>query len=336
MDSIKENGNFYYMNLTKKKYISTILFVTGLISLLICSGCNNSKASADKEKKVLVLGFDGMDPQILQRLVQERKLPNFQYLMKTGDYKPLKTSIPPQSPVAWSNFITGMNPGGHGIFDFIHRDPETMMPYLSTSKTEAAKKMITIGNWIIPLSGGKVTLLREGKSFWEVLEENGIKTTIFRVPANFPAVDSPAHQLSGMGTPDIQGTYGTFSFYTDEQVDKYGEVSGGKIFPIKVKGNRVQSKLLGPKNSFKKNAPMSTVNFTVFIDPNNPVAKIMVQGHQILLNEGEWSDWVKVKFEIVPLLQSVSGICRFYLKELHPHFKLYVTPINIDPSSPEH
>ena len=320
----------------KLKYISLIFFVIGLIFLIMTDGCTKSKGSAGvNKKKVLVLGFDGMDPQILERLVQEGNLPNFQHLMKTGDYKPLRTSIPPQSPVAWSNFITGMNPGGHGLFDFIHRDPETMVPYLSTTKTESAKRTISIGNWVIPLSRGKVSLLRHGKAFWEILEEKGVLSTIFRVPANFPPVaDTEVHQLSGMGTPDIQGTYGTFSFYTDEHIDKYGEVSGGKVYPIEVVNNKVQAKLFGPINSFKKDAPQSTIDFTVFIDSENPVAKIVVQDHQILLKEKEWSDWVRVEFNIIPLLQKVNGIGRFYLKEVHPHFKLYVTPINIDPSSP--
>ncbi len=148
------------------------------------------------DKKVIVLGFDGMDPGILERLVGEGKLPNFEKLIRTGTYKNLKTSIPPQSPVAWSNFITGMNPGGHGIFDFIHRDPETMLPYLSTSKTEESGKTISIGNWILPLSQGKVNLLRHGKSFWEILNENGISTSIIRIPAKFPPVDTPSNQLS--------------------------------------------------------------------------------------------------------------------------------------------
>lgn len=324
-----------HKNIMLAKYLDIILLVVILSFSIPGSGCNHSKVSAGATKKrILILGFDGMDPQILERLVQDGKLPNFLNLMKTGDYKPLKTSIPPQSPVAWSNFITGMNPGGHGIFDFIHRDPQTMTPYLSTSKTESSQKTIRMGNWVIPLSSGKVTLLRHGKSFWEALEENGISTTIFRVPANFPPVATAAYQLSGMGTPDIQGTYGTFSFYTDEGIDPYGEVSGGKVFPVKVVDHKVQAKLWGPRNSYKTDMPQSSIDFEIFMDPENPVAKITVQGRQVLLNQGEWSDWVRVKFKIIPLFQSVNGICRFYLKEAHPHFKLYVTPINIDPASP--
>lgn len=227
----------------KLKYLA-LFVVVGLGLLSIGKGAKLTKASAKNVgKKVLVLGFDGMDPQILGRLVKEGKMPTFQKVIQSGDFASLATSIPPQSPVAWSNFITGMNPGGHGIFDFIHRDPETMFPYLSTSKTEPSKHTIRIGDWVIPLSAGKVTLLRKGKSFWEILDEHGIPATIIRVPANFPPIDAPVEQLSGMGTPDIHGTYGTFSFFTTEQLDKYGDVSGGEVFRAEVVNQVVQATL---------------------------------------------------------------------------------------------
>jgi predicted AlkP superfamily phosphohydrolase/phosphomutase len=318
-----------------KNVFSLSHILIAVIAFAILLGCGLTESSLkNTDKKVLVIGFDGMDPKLLERLVQEGKMPNFERLMKAGDFKPLKTSIPPQSPVAWSNFITGMNPGGHGIFDFIHRETKTMIPYLSTSKTEHAKKTITIGDWVIPLSSGKVTLLRHGKAFWEVLEDNGVPTTIFRAPANFPPIDVPVVQLSGMGTPDIQGTYGTFSFYTDGDTGEFEDVSGGKVFPVRVMNDKIEAKIFGPQNVFRKSKPQTFIDFSVFIDTENPVAKITVQDHQIILKEGEWSDWADLDFELIPFLESVSGICRFYLKEVRPDFKLYVTPVNIDPSSP--
>ena len=62
-----------------------------------------------------------------------------------GSFRRLTTSIPPQSPVAWSNLITGMNAGGHGIFDFIHRDPKNFQLYFSTSKVEGPTHSFQIG-----------------------------------------------------------------------------------------------------------------------------------------------------------------------------------------------
>jgi predicted AlkP superfamily phosphohydrolase/phosphomutase len=96
----------------------------------------------------------------------------------------------------------------------------------------------------------------------------------------------------------------------------------------------VRAQLVGPVNTFRKGEPKITVDFTVSVDPVNPAAKITVQDNEILLNVGEFSDWVHVKFVAVPFLQSVSGTCRFYLKEVRPDFGLYVSPINIDPLDP--
>jgi predicted AlkP superfamily phosphohydrolase/phosphomutase len=316
------------------------IFLSAFITLLLISaGCGDGgvpshAGDGGTEKKMIIIGFDGMDPKIVSRLMAEGKLPNFRELSESGSYMPLQTSVPPQSPVAWSDFITGMNPGGHGIFDFIHRDPESVFPYLSTSRTESAAKTVRIGKWVIPLSSGKVSLLRQGKAFWEYLSENGIPTTVFRVPANFPTVDDKAYQLSGMGTPDIQGTYGTYSYYTDEDTDKFENLAGGKVFPVDVFRNKVRSRLPGPINTFRKDSPESRVDFTVFIDPENPVAKISVQDKEIILKEGEWSGWVRINYELLPYMEKASGIVRFYLKELRPNFKMYATPVNIDPSDP--
>jgi predicted AlkP superfamily phosphohydrolase/phosphomutase len=309
----------------------SLFIILGVTFLRVASSRNEPLISA---KKVLVLGFDGLDPQILERLIKAGKLPNFKALMDSGDYRPLATSIPPLSPVAWANFITGMDPGGHGIFDFIHRDPQTMIPYLSTSRTEPASRTLRLGNWVLPLSAGKVTLLRHGKAFWQVLEEHGISTTIVRAPSNFPPVKSKEHQLSGMGTPDLQGTYGMFAFFTDEPVTTYTVDSGGDVFPVQRVNHHVQAKLLGPRNSFRADAPPSTADFNVQIDPVNPVAKIAIQDQQFLVKEGEWTPWIHIQFDMIPYVTSVKGMVRFYLKEVRPHFKLYATPINIDPSAP--
>ncbi|MGH9175098.1 MAG: alkaline phosphatase family protein, partial [Vicinamibacterales bacterium] len=123
-----------------------------LVSVLVMPiGCSGRSGAAGK--RVIVLGFDGLDYDLTRSLIDKGRLPNFARLASSGGLAPLGTSIPPQSPVAWSTFITGLDPGGHGIFDFIHRDPKTMVPYLSTSSTEGASRAITIGDWQFPLSG---------------------------------------------------------------------------------------------------------------------------------------------------------------------------------------
>ena len=322
----KEEGRF----LTRRE----MLKVMGGVTVAAGLGGLGKGWAKKPSPKVMVLGIDGMDPSLLKQYIKQGKMPNAGKLVEMGGFSPLTTSIPPQSPVAWANFITGMNPGGHGIFDFIHREPETFIPYLSTSKTSPPSKTISLGDWEIPLSPGKVTLLREGKAFWNILGDNGVNATVFKVPSNFPPEESKGRTLSGLGTPDILGTYGTFSYFTNDPPGNCENMGGGKVFPVDVKNNKVVARLVGPRNTFRKDSPKSTVEFTVRIDPHNPVARVKIQGEEILLKEKEWSNWMTVTFDMVPYLESVSGIFRIYLKEVHPYFKLYVSPININPADP--
>lgn len=301
------------------------------------------------DKKVVILGIDALDPVLLRRFAGEGILPHFTKLIDTGDFKPLETMMAPQSPVAWSTFITGMDPGGHGIYDFIHRDPETMLPQFSMSKAHPAEDRLAVGSWVLPVSG-RVELLRKGKAFWEVLGEHGVSTTVFRMPVNFPPVEAPRHHaLSGMGTPDILGTPGTFSFFTERLPPNTGQFTGGQAHRVVVRDERVSAKLTGPQNPYRRLPgkprgsrngklarahPNMTVDFTVYIDPDSKAAKFVVGDVEFILKEKEWSDWVPITFEAVPWVVSIHSIGRFYLKQLDPHFELYVSPLQISPKNP--
>ncbi|MGB9492481.1 MAG: alkaline phosphatase family protein [Terriglobales bacterium] len=307
-----------------------VLCVAGALSLLSCQRAQRAANS----RKVIILGVDGLDPDLLAKFIAEGKMPNFARLAEQGSFRRLTTSIPPQSPVAWSNLITGMNAGGHGIFDFIHRDPRTFQLYFSTSKVQGPAHSFHVGKWVIPLGSGSAEELRHGAAFWEILDENHIHNFVYRIPANFPPIDAKGKTLSGMGTPDLRGTYGTFTFYTDDPTAAAGAVEGGEIVQVEVQNNRVATNLIGPDNAFLKNSPPSTEPFTVDVDPLEPVARISLQGQKFVLKEGEWSGWLPVEFKLMPVIGNVRGICRFYLKQAHPRFQLYVSPINIDPKNP--
>jgi predicted AlkP superfamily phosphohydrolase/phosphomutase len=296
--------------------------------------CQRARGDWHGEHKLIILGVDGMDPQLLKQFMREGKMPNFSRLAEQGSFRLLTTSIPPQSPVAWSNLITGMNAGGHGIFDFIHRDPKTLELYFSASRVEGPKHAIHLGSWVIPLGGGSAEQLRKGKAFWEILDQHGVPNTVFRIPANFPPVPAKGETLSGMGAPDLRGTYGTFSFYTDDPTAVAGAVEGGQVIPVQVENSQVRANLIGPDNTFRKGSPPATEPFAVAIDPLESVARIAVQGQEFVLREGEWSEWVRIEFQLIPFFGNVKGMCRFYLKQAHPRFQLYVSPINIDPADP--
>jgi len=320
--------------INRREFIKLGLTAGSLLALGTSPGLA-IKAFGKKEtsKKVLILGFDGLDARLMRLWMEEGKLPNFQRLASRGDFRSLQTSIPPQSPVAWSNFITGTDPGGHGIFDFVHRDPSHYIPEFSASRTEEAKKNIRLGKLVLPISGGEVELLRKGKAFWQILEEYDIPATVFKIPSNYPPAPTKQRTISGMGTPDIRGSYGFFSYYTTESKEIKENVGGGEIFKVDVIENKIEARLPGPTNTFKKDRPKSFIDFKVYIDPISSVAKVKIQDQEFILKEGEWSSWKRVHFNMIPT-QSVIGICMFYLKQVRPEFKLYVSPVNIDPAKP--
>jgi predicted AlkP superfamily phosphohydrolase/phosphomutase len=326
--------------------------VTSLLCAWICVLLSANVGASGK--KVVVLGIDGMDPKLLQMFMDQGRMPNFKALTAEGDFRPLQTTMPPQSPVAWSTFMTGMDPGGHGIFDFIHVDRSRMAPYSSMAQAVPGGRPINVGSWSIPTSSGSVRMLRKGETFWQMLGEHGLRSTIFRMPVNFPPVKAPGRALAGMGTPDLVGSLGTFSFYTDHRRDWPPSVSGGEIYEVNIRSNRVDAQLNGPPNTFRRfptadsldlldkgravaleyENPRMTQDFVVYFDPAAHAAKFVVGEQEFILKEQEWSDWVHVEFEAIPHLVKVSSAARFYLKQISPKFELYVTPFQIDPEDP--
>jgi predicted AlkP superfamily phosphohydrolase/phosphomutase len=308
-------------------------FAVALWLAILAGACHEPEAIG---KRVLVLGFDGMDYELAGRLMAEGRLPNLARLAEQGGFSALETSIPPQSPVAWAEFITGLDAGGHGIFDFLHRDPATMVPYLSTSVTEAPGRMLRLGGWQIPLSSGTIELARHGTPFWDVLEDQGIRTTIMRIPANFPPSGTATRELSGMGTPDVLGGYGTYSYYTTapEGEDLQSQVAGaGQVFPVEITDGVMAGVLRGPPNPLLVEPEDLTADFTLLVDSEQPIASLRIGDQEVILQEGEWSEWLEVVFDL-PLFQKLRASARFYLKEVHPEVRLYVTPINFDPLAP--
>lgn len=303
-------------------------------------------------RRVVILGIDAMDYGIVSRLMKEGRMPAFASMAREGTFLPLETSMPPLSPVAWTNLITGMNPGGHGVFDFLTRDParakEGLLPEDSVSKVVGGGEG---AGWRIPLTQHvwpaqrKQTLLRSGVAFWDLLESEGVDVTVYRMPANFPVSESRARVLSGLGTPDIEGSYGTFSYFTERPDERKKDIAGGRVFPVVVREGQVRvddngvvvaPALYGPLNPFLSAGLPSEKRrtrreFQVFIDRTEKSAVIRIQDEDIVLRAGEWSRWVEARFDLLSGVRSVDGIVRFYLQEVSPFFRLYVSPVNLAP-----
>ncbi len=280
----------------------------------------------DLYAKTIVIGFDGMDPVILENWMNEGHLPNFSKLKEQGFFSPLQTTNPAQSPVAWASFATGLNPGEHGIFDFIHRNPKSMAPDYSISgiKSSEPYELYGIG---LPYKESIIYNKRIGKPFWLSAEQMGVPSSVLRVPATYPP-DEISHMLSGMGVPDLLGTQGTFSYYSTKFIDPNS--TGGQITRVSIKNNQIDTEMLGPQNPLGS-SPMS---IPMIIKPTKDDSVSISLGDQnIDISEGQWSDWTRIKFKYGGIF-SVKGMVRVYLEEAFPRFKMYVSPINVDPQNP--
>jgi len=281
------------------------------------------------EKKVIILGFDGIDPDLLSGWMDEGKLPSLKRLRESGTFSELGTTNPAESPVAWSSFATGTNPGKTSIFDFLKRDPQTYMPDLATTSFSEGKFLLRL----FPVEKPSVTCNRKGTSFWQIASRNGLKCVVLQAPVTFPPEKVAGGKLlSGLGVPDIRGTQGTFSYYASD-VRKEGDTEmGGKITQVKIEDKRIETAIYGPRNRLSRRREDILVPLEIEIISDKQ-AIINVQDREEKLTVGQWSDWFVIKFKMNPLI-GVYGMGRFYLISIKPEFRLYLCPINFYPKKP--
>jgi len=277
--------------------------------------------------RTIVLGFDGMDPQLVQRWMDDGLMPNFARLAESGSFQSLATTNPAQSPVAWSSFATGTGPGEHGIFDFLRRSTDSYVPDFSISETQATKYTIDMFGYKIPTEGGDIVNRRIGEPFWMTAENTGLNATILRVPVTYPP-DPVFHMLSGMGVPDLLGSQGTYSIFTTQRLDATGNRRITRVIPNE-KG-LIETALGGPDDPFANGQSLAQP-FTIKPAPRG--IEININDNKFGLNQGQWSDWIGVHFEMMGYLRT-SGLVRFLLVQSYPLLKLYVSPIHIDPYNP--
>ncbi len=286
-----------------------------------------------KTRRVIIVGLDGLEPSLTERYIEEGVMPNFAALKAEGCYSKLATTIPSISPVAWSTFQTGVNPGAHNIFDFLSRDKRFCMPNLSSTKTEPPKKFLSLGKFAYPLSKAKVTLLRKSQPFWKVLGKYGISCNILRVPITYPPEKFAGNILSAMCIPDLRGTQGSFSFFTTEDLSKSGKHTGGQFYSLKREGNTLTGEIEGPSHPFRKDGRILKCPFKLIIDKDSEGVTLCVAKEKYKLKINEYSPWVDVPFKF-GLRGKVSGICRFRVRSLEPEVTVYMTPLNINPEKP--
>lgn len=282
-------------------------------------------------KKLIVLGLDGLDPRLVSRFMSEGKLPALQRLKEQGSFSPLRTTFPALSPVAWSTFATGVNPAKHNVFDFLSRDARSYLPELSSSRVHKPIRVLRLGRYRIPISRPFVETLRKSRTFWSILGEHHVPSTILRVPITFPPERFYGRLLSAMCIPDLLGTQGTFSVFTTRTPPQSYE--GGNGYLLKRHGAGYSGAIAGPPNDFVEGGGNLQCGFTITPDLRSGSAELELDGSCHSLRADEFSPWIRIRFR-GPFGIKVRGLCRFLVREIQPELTLYVSPIHIDPEKP--
>lgn len=146
--------------------------------------------------KTVVIGMDGAPFPLIKKWAAEGKLPNLRALIDRGAFGVLKSTIPVHSPTAWASFITGLNPGNHGVYDFVRREPDSYR-----------LRVIRADQY-------------SGTSLWRLLSDHGQTVGVMNVPMTYPPEAVNGFLLSGLGTPD----YAVYSFPPEmsEELDAKG------------------------------------------------------------------------------------------------------------------
>jgi predicted AlkP superfamily phosphohydrolase/phosphomutase len=343
-------------------------------------------ALAEAKPKVVILGFDGVDANLTQRWIDEGELPVLKGLAEQGTFSPMRVTIPSQTPVSWSTFSTGLNPGRHSIIDFLRRDPKTYqpsfgfmdevtVPFLWGEKTPAViaalaalvlgllafgllkllrRRTKTAGlvaavvalvaagggyraaDTLLPKTMPQAVNFQQGTPFWKVLGDAGVRVKVVRMPVTFPPKPfEHGHLMSGMGTPDLSGRIGKPFYFTSELF--FTPRNGGDfaIEVVELLDNRgvIPTEIKGPPNKlFPKQSQYITIPMSLKVAEDRQSLGIEVSGQKLELKPGDWSGWVRFTFPFNEIIQ-LQGIGRFRLLSLEPEVRLYLSPIQFDPTA---
>lgn len=309
-----------------------LLAVLGVLTWpfrLLVRGVRHRKVRARRRcRRVVVLGLDGLDPGLAREFMAAGELPNLQRLADTGTFVDLGTTLPAVSPVAWSSFATGVDPGGHGIFDFLRRDLATYLPELSSTRLVPGRER-RLGPLRLGHTAEHMQLRRHSRSFWSILGDHGVESTILRVPLTFPPEKFRGRLLAAMCLPDLRGTQGTFTVLAAPGYQT-GGLTGGERRTLSPDGDGGWTgRLPGPDRPDGGGPVEMTVACRV--DTVAKRAEVTLGRERVTLGDRESSGWVRLPFAVGRA--TAHGIARLRVVSWDP-FALYVTPINIDPRKP--
>jgi len=305
--------------MNRRQFLQASLAGTLLAS---CKSAPKKEPPAGKQD-VVVLGFDGVDPRLLESWMKAGDLPNLQSLSREGGLHRLGSTSPPNSPVAWSTFATGRHPSQHGVFGFLRRDPENYLPGTAPYTIRAPR--FKPDGYREP----QAVSHRQGDAFWEILDARGVPATLLFVPYAYPPPEMKhGRVLSGLGTPDLRFTNSSFTLFTTESTDS-DRVAGGRIVRLKPQSGKIETRLEGSRGPGGK---YLQVPLRLELDRKNGSVGIILGEKNETLSVGKRSGWFPLRFKAGDVV--LQGRVRFHLLGVKKDLKLYASPIQLDPNMP--
>lgn len=264
----------------------------------------------------VLVGFDSFDPGTFEDLSERGRLPNLTSLAGKSGYSRLRECSPPQTEVSWTSIATGADPGTHGIFDFVHRDPDTYLPYVSILPT----KTNVAGEQFIPPY--------TAKTFFSEAADLGYPAIALWWPAFFPArLELPISTIPGLGTPDIRGQLGVGTLATSDASVKKEKT---RVTHLKETSRGVFTGALdGPMTKTRDGVQPARLDFSLSLLDDSQ-AMLRIGTVELALSPGRWSPIFEIKFKL-GLLFSVTAITQAILTETKGRTSLYFLPLQIHP-----
>ena len=304
----------------------TMIGLAAILSLLLA-------IPATAKPRVVILGFDGVDPGLTDTMIAAGKLPNLAKLKTQGLYKRLRSTTPPESPVAWSSFSTCVNPGNHGVFDFLGRDPKLYAPKIGFGDIEYPV-LAPDGSVRTPVH---FVSERQGEAFWIAADKQGARSTVLHVPFAFPP-DPLEHgeMLCGLGVPDVRGTMNASFFMSDSFTPKQlsESMGGGARIPLRFNGATAEVTISTVSNANPARPGFIPVSFRVSADRAAHKVTLELPGKSVTTPEHAWSEWIEWDIAVSPKY-SVRAISRVYVIETGEQVRIYMTCLQQHPKAPD-
>lgn len=269
----------------------------------------------------LIIGFDAFDPTIFEKLMEQGRLPNLEKLAAAGGYSPFAVANPAQSEVSWTSIATGANPGEHGLFDFVHRDPASYSPFVSLLPTKS------------DLLGTRFTPPVQARTIFDQAAQDGYPATALYWPAAFPArLDSPVRVIPGLGTPDVQGKLGIgCGFIPGAEGERTPDsTSKTPVEPLQRVGpGRYRGAIKGPEQMKNGRSQARRIEFQLEASGEDSAA-LRWDKQTVNLKEGEWSPIIELTFK-AGWFVNIRAITRALLTRVEPEPRLYFLPLQLHP-----